>query len=272
MTLNIEWLEEESRGYTDEIPDWIFADDGRLSGASHAVKGPKRGSYLARCDVKTAGKVVTLDYRPYEENRKEFYLGVLRLTFIDEKKVGIPKVAWKDEGSKVFEQIEATVIRLPRDESRESISEDEIGSVSKPFDPSNLADARQRVLASLAVRQGQQKFRNALKAAYQSTCALTGCTVVEVLEAAHIIGYRGKETNHVQNGLLLRADIHALFDMGLVGIDPSTWTVVLHPRLQGGPYRELHGSSPRLPQDKAHHPNAKALKQHLKSLGLVSKT
>lgn len=138
----------------------------------------------------------------------------------------------------------------------------------KPFDPSNMADARQRVLASLAVRQGQQKFRNALKAAYQNTCALTGCSVVEVLEAAHIIGYRGKHTNRVQNGLLLRADIHTLFDMGLIGFDPSTWTVVLHRRMQDGPYRELHGSTPRLPKNEGKRPNVKALKLHLKLFGL----
>ena len=54
-----------------------------------------------------------------------------------------------------------------------------------------------------------------------------GCDVVAVLKATHIMPYRGEETNHPSNGLLLRADLHTLFDVGLLTIDPKTMTVRL---------------------------------------------
>jgi len=55
--------------------------------------------------------------------------------------------------------------------------------------------------------------------AYERRCAITGCTIDHVLEAAHISPYLGEHTNHVTNGLLLRADIHTLFDRGLIKVD-----------------------------------------------------
>ncbi len=268
MSLKIEWQEKECFGYTDEIPEWMLASEGLWYDVSHDVVGPKGGGYLAQCNVKTNGRVVVLDYRPYEKNKKEFYLGALRLTFGDKERVGEPNVAWRDESSSLFEKFKARVTRSQAQESPGPIPEEEIGRASEPFNPSNFEDARKHVIASLAARQGQQKFRNTLKAAYRSTCAMTGCSVSQVLEAAHIMGYRGKHTNHIQNGLLLRADIHTLFDLGLIGIDPSTWTIVLHRCMQDGPYRGLHGSTPHLPQEEANRPHVKALKHHLGLFGL----
>ena len=60
---------------------------------------------------------------------------------------------------------------------------------------------------------------------------MTGCRVVDVLEAAHISPYRGPEDHNSQNGLLLRSDIHTLFDLDLLGINPETLSVELHPVL-----------------------------------------
>lgn len=77
-------------------------------------------------------------------------------------------------------------------------------------------DARQRELRAVFLRRGQEKFRKDLINAYKSRCAVTGCNIVEILEAAHIIPYRGEHTNRCNNGLLLRADIHTLFDLGLL--------------------------------------------------------
>lgn len=143
-------------------------------------------------------------------------------------------------------------------------------STTLDFDPANEADARKRILTAIARRQGQGKFRNSLKVAYDSACAVTNCTVLQVLEAAHIKPFKGEHTNHVQNGLLLRADIHTLFDMGLVGIDPGTWTVVVHHSIRSGSYSEWHGTSVRLPKEPAHRPNHTALRQHLHQHGLAA--
>jgi hypothetical protein len=61
-----------------------------------------------------------------------------------------------------------------------------------------------------------------------------------VLEAAHIKPYRGEQDNHPENGLLLRSDIHTLFDLDLLGIDPDRMEVELHPSLTEE-YGELAG-------------------------------
>ena len=100
------------------------------------------------------------------------------------------------------------------------------------FDPSNIEDARKRISRMIAQRRGQRAFRNNLFDAYGGRCAITGCEVPDVLEAAHIFPYRGEETNKVKNGLLLRADVHTLFDCGLIAVDEVKMTVLVAPALQ----------------------------------------
>jgi hypothetical protein len=73
------------------------------------------------------------------------------------------------------------------------------------------ANARARVLREVIQRRGQQKFRKALIAAYSGRCAISGCPVAPLLEAAHITSYLGPDTNSITNGLLLRADLHTLW-------------------------------------------------------------
>jgi hypothetical protein len=58
---------------------------------------------------------------------------------------------------------------------------------------------------------------------------ISGCNLIDVVEAAHISPYRGKEDNNPSNGLLLRADLHTIFDLDLLGIHPNTLEVQLHP-------------------------------------------
>ena len=88
------------------------------------------------------------------------------------------------------------------------------------FNPSEMEDQRAKSIAEIVRRRGQAKFRKTLLEAYNSKCVVTGCDAAEALEAAHITPYLGEETNHPQNGLLLRADIHSLFDLGLLSVDP----------------------------------------------------
>ena len=61
---------------------------------------------------------------------------------------------------------------------------------------------------------------------------MTGCEILDVLEAAHIRPYRGLNDHNVQNGLLLRADVHTLFDLDLIGIHPDKLTVELNPLIK----------------------------------------
>ncbi len=87
------------------------------------------------------------------------------------------------------------------------------------FDPETLSDAREKTFRAIALRKGQRKFRSSLLEAYKQ-CIITGCDVEQTLEAAHIHPYKGEETNKIWNGLLLRADIHNLFDLYLLTIEP----------------------------------------------------
>lgn len=116
------------------------------------------------------------------------------------------------------------------------------------FDPSNETDARKRVTQEIVQRQGQSRFRQQLIEAYRGRCAVTGCSVLEVLEAAHVVPYRGEQTNTVANGLLLRADIHTLFDLNLLGINPDDFTVTIAECALGGTYNKLNGKKLRLPR------------------------
>ncbi len=60
---------------------------------------------------------------------------------------------------------------------------------------------------------------------------ITGCATLDVLEAAHIVPFRGAEYDNLENGLLLRSDVHTLFDLDLLGINPASLTVALSPRV-----------------------------------------
>ena len=59
--------------------------------------------------------------------------------------------------------------------------------------------------------------------------------------------YLGDHTNVVANGLLMRADLHTLFDLGLLRIAPKDRLVVLDEALQGSEYKRFHGVALALP-------------------------
>jgi hypothetical protein len=84
------------------------------------------------------------------------------------------------------------------------------------------------------------------------------------LEAAHIISYSGTGTNYVANGLILRADIHTLFDLYLISINPTTNQVVISSKLLNTYYKKLSGIMLKMPADPSISPSFKALDNHYK--------
>ena len=121
-------------------------------------------------------------------------------------------------------------------------------------------DGRTRLLREVVQRRGQAKFRSALLSAYEGRCAVTGCDAVDALEAAHLVGYKGLDTQQVSNGVLLRADIHTLFDLGLLLICPNTLTISLASNLKQSSYAYLHGQTLSLPRDPTKQPSNGALR------------
>jgi hypothetical protein len=127
------------------------------------------------------------------------------------------------------------------------------------FSPSSLKDEREKKVREIVERRGQPDFRSKLIAAYGGRCAVTSCDAVAALEAAHIIPYYGPQSHHVTNGLLLRADLHTLFDLDLLGIDPDTMTVALAPAIKGTVYSEYEGRKLATPSVATDSPNHEAL-------------
>jgi putative restriction endonuclease len=82
------------------------------------------------------------------------------------------------------------------------------------------------------VRLGQSAFKALVLDGYKRRCAITGGKIVPVLEAAHIRPVSETGENRVDNGLLLRSDIHTLFDRGYLGIHPEKKTLMVSHRLR----------------------------------------
>lgn len=85
-------------------------------------------------------------------------------------------------------------------------------------------DQRKSIIRQIKQRRGQKKFRDEL-IILNPSCAVTECSLLDILEAAHIEAYRNDSHNHASNGLLLRSDIHTLFDLNLCAINPQTKTI-----------------------------------------------
>ena len=139
-----------------------------------------------------------------------------------------------------------------------------------PFNPIGQEDARARVLREVVRRRGQSKFRKSLIAAYEGRCAITGCPVVSLLEAAHITPYHGPDTNSISNGLLLRADLHTLWDLGLIAVEMTTKAIWVNPEVDDPTYQALSGIQLRRPTQRSQQPSTSALQQqwdlaHLKN-------
>jgi hypothetical protein len=137
-----------------------------------------------------------------------------------------------------------------------------------PFDPASVEDARDRVLATIVRRRGQASFRCELLKAYEGRCAVTRCGVVQILEAAHIVPYRGATTNHPANGILLRSDLHTLFDLGLLAVDEQTMQLVVSPSLAGTDYEKHRVKRLFLPRNPSLRPSPDAIRQHRMRSGL----
>jgi hypothetical protein len=164
---------------------------------------------------------------------------------------------WNDEdGERILSALQAI--------SNDSITPRllDLDADTTPYDPGSVPDARKRIMRAIRERRGQKSFRDKLLAIYGNRCAISGCDVVDVLEAAHVTPYLGPDTNHITNGLLLRTDLHTLLDCGLLAIDPATHNVILAPLLQKSPdYKDLHGRRLRDPVPASAAPSLKALEQ-----------
>ncbi len=129
------------------------------------------------------------------------------------------------------------------------------------------ADETEDVIQQRAIktRRGQKDFRDRLLAAYRRRCAVTGSMVDAILEAAHIVPHAAKTDYLTRNGILLRADIHTLFDQNLFAID-SRQRIRVSKLLQHSEYKDYDGKALKvLPDRSEDQPSANALEQRLRA-------
>ena len=119
------------------------------------------------------------------------------------------------------------------------------------------------VSLAIAKRRGPSTLRQRLLEAYQGRCSMTGCEVEPILEVAFLQPNQPSQNSDPSNGLLLRADIHTLFDLHLIAIDPETLNIIVAPTLRNTTYGSLHQKPLRQATLAGFQPNQELLKLRL---------
>ncbi|MFC2172545.1 HNH endonuclease [Acidobacteriota bacterium] len=129
--------------------------------------------------------------------------------------------------------------------------------------PSQVEDTEARLGSEYLRRSrlGQGAFRILVTDAYGRRCSISGEKALPVLQAAHIKPFADEGPNHVNNGLLLRSDMHILFDRGYITVTPD-YRVEVSRRIKeefdnGEHYYSHHGQPlivlPQAPLDQPNH-------------------
>lgn len=240
--------------YQERNEIWLFVTEKKTADRTQ-YKDTLVGNEL-RWQGQTAGRT---DRLIVEHSHK----GQRLLVFYRDHKYQFVNAGFRYEGEFSYKRHRGsnpTTFLLIRKGARRALP-DEQGD-DTPFDPKNIRDGREMIQRTIRARRGQPNFRALLRSAYRDKCAFSGCDVLGVLEAAHISPYMGVETNRVTNGLLLRADLHTLFDSGLITIEPSDRTIVINRTLMNSEYWRFHGKKVRATAHKKQEPSAAALTAH----------
>jgi putative restriction endonuclease len=116
-------------------------------------------------------------------------------------------------------------------------------------------------------RLGQGGFKALVHDAYRDRCSITGHKIRPTLQAAHILPVNKGGEHRLDNGLLLRSDVHTMFDRGYLGVDPK-FKLRVSPRVRaefgnGDEFYEREGSVIALPEHARDRPNSEFLTWHM---------
>lgn len=136
--------------------------------------------------------------------------------------------------------------------------------------PSNvLSDAPQARYGEPVLvrpRLGQGAFRVLVTDSYRRRCAVSGERTLPALDAAHIRPFSEGGSHEASNGILMRRDIHSLFDLGYVTVNPTMHFEVSRKIREeyenGRQYYALHGTQLALPDESQRRPDPVALTWH----------
>lgn len=204
--------------------------------------------------------------RTLQPETTDYLLGciLLQAPFFFDRKDWIPLPSWaksivrgkgystdQREGTELWEQVQQRLVGT-RLEMR----------------PPESATPEQRFGKALTVvpRLGQGAFRVIVTDGYDRQCALTGSHVLHVLDAAHIKPYSLGGTHEPTNGILLRQDIHTLFDRGYLTVTPE-YRVEVSKRIKeefdnGKEYYAIAGQPIHLPEAAHLRPSRQSLIWH----------
>lgn len=214
-------------------------------------------------------------YRREQDNRSDYTIGcriVVQPTFFPEH-LWIPQPAsWSREtvvgkkydtsdieGMRLWESLQSTaaLVRQTAVPQGDRVEEERLIYAAAP---------RYGRPALVAPRLGQGAFRLGVTDAYRRECAISRGRVLPALDAAHIRPYGEGGEHELSNGILLRRDIHRVFDAGYVTFDED-YRLVVSDRVRtdfnnGNEYRRLHGETLSLPNIPSAAPSQSALDWH----------
>ena len=206
----------ELRAY---LPESVFGGDGRNEPAKDVV----------RLIVK--GKTFETDVPRKHPHRFKSRTVAAEVIFLLDLKAGDTMV-YREIAPLTFEVTKESEVGEPVEARR------------SPADPASgdlLANDRVQKWVEREARPEQQKFRRGIVQRDGLRCAITGCQEASVLDAAHLRQRAKDGSDDPANGIILRSDIHRLFDAGLLVIDPISRTVAVAPQVSFPDYLMLCG-------------------------------
>ena len=119
-------------------------------------------------------------------------------------------------------------------------------------------------------RLGQGGFKAVVQEAYVRRCAVTRHKILPTLQAAHILPVSEGGQHRIDNGILLRSDVHTMFDRGYIGVDQE-FRLRVSPRLRsefgnGDEFYSKEGQVITLPTEPKNRPSAEFLAWHLETI------
>ena len=179
----------------------------------------------------------------------------------DLRKLPVPEKQWQNQSSG---------IRLEPNAARgidRAIDSMILGSILIGRGQNTLADeaiqevVRRKKLIEQRVRPEQQRFSETIRSNYQNKCAVTGCVTPAALEAAHISTKKDTDNNSPANGILLRSDIHLLFDRFLITLSEDGTRIEVKPELADPGYTALKTAVVARPENGPP-PSAQNIRDH----------
>ena len=202
-------------------------------------------------------------YRRTQSSHEDYEIGCLMVL----RPVFFPESSWIREPADWSPNIvQGKTIDLASQEGARILSECLSRSGIRAMQEPAAAGERFGAPQLVPPRLGQASFRIAVVQAYKRSCAVTTEHSLPALDAAHIRPYADGGEHLVSNGLLLRSDIHRLFDRGYVTVTEDLRFEVSR-RLRedfhnGKSYYTLQGSSIHVPNGSLDKPDATMLSWH----------